>query len=87
MSKSGNTWFKIKRNKGRRIGFQYVGTLRASAVTMDTVEVTRFGAVKPRKDREPRPADKRVPTGFVVQPRGARSSARRAAYYLSIGCP
>jgi hypothetical protein len=75
MAKSGNTWFKIKRNKGRQVGFMHVRT-NALATRKDHSPAAR----EPVKAREP---NARVRTGFRFVAHGAGATARRAACHIA----
>jgi hypothetical protein len=84
MAKSGNTWFKIKRNKGRKVGFLHSKVVAPASPTMNIIELARTGEIK-RKAVKAREVCR--PVGFVMSGRGAAESEAprdvfREAWYL-----
>jgi hypothetical protein len=82
MAKSGNTWFKVKRARGRKVGFLHNRVIAPASPTMDLQEVIRHGEVK-RKAVKPR--EVRVRVGFTMSGYGAGKAARREAYFHKLG--
>jgi hypothetical protein len=85
MASSGNTWFKIKREKGKRLGL--LSHKVATLATVKTKRHARWAEDRAPADKivKPREADKRVRSGFVFQPFGGAKAARRAAYHERLG--
>jgi hypothetical protein len=88
MAKSGNTWFKIKRTKGRKVGFLHSKVDVPAMRTLDHMEIAKNGFVN-RKAVKPRAEGKCKYVGrqLTLTEQCKAREARRDDYYRQLGFP